>query len=408
MAIKGLTPELQSYFNSMGPPTHTGPNGQKLRYRENPQNNASPTERISLDPFKFSTLSYPRDVTQDLANGHYMLFYVNVQNKTKFRYKDFQGADVGDSYEYSESYTPDGSEAEVEQGFVEKSKRTITATGANAAEVEYAKRKIGRGDKGTINTSRVASLRQGQQATSGINAFIPTTTRITDSVAIYLPPSVKDNTTARYEGMETGLAGLAATNALDFRDSMKRDDFEGAAKGLVSSGKQIIEEALKRAAGGVADALMDSQGGSSIGILNKAFGQANNPFMEVLFDKMELRSFTYTFTFRPRNAAETDDVQAIIQLFRFHMAPELKGSNNRYLTLPSTFDIHYMYQLDQDNANENNFYSKIATCVLQTCDVDYTPGGVKSFHDGAPTQITMGLSFMETELITKDKVNQGF
>ena len=41
-------------------------------------------------------------------------------------------------------------------------------------------------------------------------------------------------------------------------------------------------------------------------------------------------------------------------------------------------------------------------------DVDYTPTAVKSFQDGAPTQITMILSFQETELITKEKVNAGY
>tara|TARA_B100000768_G_C11234049_1_gene356400 strand:- start:36 stop:1214 length:1179 start_codon:yes stop_codon:yes gene_type:complete len=392
MAIKGLTPELQNYYNEMAKLAYTGPEVKRAL------KTASPTERITLDPFKFSTLSYPRDVTQDMANGHYMLFYVNVQNKTKFKYKDFQNNTVGDSIEIVQTQPFGGNKSEI-----------ITSTGANAAEVEYAKRIAGKtGTKGHINTSRRVGLRQGQQATAGINAKIPTTTRITDSVAIYLPPNVQDSTSAQYQGMETGLIGLAAAGATDFVQAMSRNDFESAAKGLVTGTKQIVEEALKRAAGGLADALAEGEGGSSIGILNKAFGQANNPFMEVMFDKMQLRSFTYSFTFRPRNAAETDDVQAIIQLFRFHMAPELKGGNNRYLTLPSTFDIHYMYQQDQDTANENNFYSKIATCVLQSVDVDYTPNGVKSFHDGAPTQITMGLSFMETELITKDKVNQGF
>ena len=46
----------------------------------------SPTSSLAADPFAFTTLSYPRDVTQDMANGHYMLFYVNVQNKTKYKY----------------------------------------------------------------------------------------------------------------------------------------------------------------------------------------------------------------------------------------------------------------------------------------------------------------------------------
>ena len=67
-----------------------------------------------------------------------------------------------------------------------------------------------------------------------------------------------------------------------------------------------------------------------------------------------------------------------------------------------------MYNSSPETARENSFYSKIATCVLKGVDVDYTPGGVKSFSDGAPTQISMSLSFMETELLTKQKINQGY
>ena len=124
-----------------------------------------------------------------------------------------------------------------------------------------------------------------------------------------------------------------------------------------------------------------------------------------------MRDFSYTFKFAPKSEKETDEVQAIIQLFRFHMAPELKNTHHRYMTLPSTFDIHYMWQSgagDTATAKENSFYNKIATCVLTRCDVDYTPEGVRSFGDGAPTQINMTLSFKETEMLNKDKINQGF
>ena len=143
-------------------------------------------------------------------------------------------------------------------------------------------------------------------------------------------------------------------------------------------------------------------------LANKAFGRATNPFMEVLFTGVDMRTFDYTFTFQPRNEDETNDVQKIIKMFRFHMMPELRGANQRFLTLPSTFDIHYMYQMTRTEARENSFYNKIATCVLTKCDVDYTPGGVKSFASGAPTQITMALSFMETEQLSKQHVDQGF
>jgi hypothetical protein len=99
------------------------------------------------------------------------------------------------------------------------------------------------------------------------------------------------------------------------------------------------------------------------------------------------------------------------------MAPELQPGNMRFLGIPATFDIHYMYQtsdygesgsMDWRNARENDFYNKIATCVLTNVSVDYTPDGVRSFRDGSPTAITMSLSFKETELLTKDKINKGY
>ena len=38
-----------------------------------------------------------------------------------------------------------------------------------------------------------------------------TTTRITDSVVIYLPPNVQDTTTATYSGAVTGIIGAAVS-----------------------------------------------------------------------------------------------------------------------------------------------------------------------------------------------------
>ena len=48
---------------------------------------SSPTGILDIDPLAFSTMSYPMDVQNNFQNGHYMLFYVNVQDKTKYIYK---------------------------------------------------------------------------------------------------------------------------------------------------------------------------------------------------------------------------------------------------------------------------------------------------------------------------------
>ena len=361
------------------------------------------------DPLGFNTLSYPSDITNNMENGHYMLFYVNVQNKTKYRYKDPQGKDVGDKYEIAtDHYSTDKHPTE---GTIKKKllKTVYTEnTGAEAAEISYRKGQITGGAKGNINLSDRVTLTQN--VASGFSAQYPTTTRITDSVALYLPAAVSDNTSAGYDGMETGILGLVAAGGGAFMDAMGNQDYAAAAGTLVGGVKAISQQALKTVGAElVSTATLGAVDADSIARLGaKAFGQAENPFIEMMFKQMSLRDFSYTFTFSPRNQRESEEVQSIIRMFRFHMAPELKGANHRYLTLPSTFDIHYMYQYNLESGRENNFYSKISTCVLAGVDVDYTPGGVKSFADGSPTQITMGLSFKETELLTKEKINAGY
>jgi hypothetical protein len=359
---------------------------------------AGPTAILDEDTFKFSTISYPRDVTQDMQNGHYMLFYVNVQNKTKYKYESYgKNTKVGETILFSK-----GARGELHEKFISY----------GDTDASYRKGLINRGGTGTIDTSDEVDLRKGRKPMTGLSSVLPTTTRITDSIAIYLPPNVQDSTNVEYEGVETGVIGLAAATGGQFIKDMQSQDYATAVKNFAGSAASLAKSVAvnlgAKVIGGASELLLDVDAEVTKGFAHKAFGQATNPYMEVLFQNVGLRSFTYNFTFSPRNAQETEDVQRIIKLFRFHMLPELKGQNERYMTLPSTFDIHYMYQLSRDKAKENSFYSKIATCVLKACEVDYTPGGVKSFADGAPTQITMGLTFQETEMLTKQHVDKGY
>ena len=54
----------------------------------------TPTSLIDVDPLAFASYSYPRDVTNNVQNGHYMLFYVNVQNRSKFKYQNPDGGQL--------------------------------------------------------------------------------------------------------------------------------------------------------------------------------------------------------------------------------------------------------------------------------------------------------------------------
>ena len=389
--------------NIFGGPGNTGfekPPAYKTRI-----NLDTPTGILDHDPFQFGTYQYPLDMIEGGQLGHYMVFYVNVVDSTKFKYENQNQAE----YDYAKSVRLN----KALEGTADYQGDFVNIEGETMATKNYVKsraKKQGKTDKNLDNedNSLLASTRNKDLRTgvATVARQAGTTRRITDSVALYLPPNVQDTTTASYTGAATGVIGAAAAGAFGIAKNMANSDYEAAAQGLVDSAKAMVGEAAIRAATELAEGLTGSEG--TRGLINKAFGQADNPYMEVLFDKMELRTFSYQFTFAPKNKQETEDVQKIIALFRFHMAPELKGEANRFLTLPSEFDIHYMYQDQAGQASENDFYNKIATCVCTGCEVNYTPDGVKSFEGGAPTKITMKVSFQETELLTKERVNEGF
>jgi len=345
----------------------------------------TPTAVLDSDPLRFGTYQFPKDVFENDQLGHYMVFYVNEQKRTKFDYgaPNAIGVDKFDNPIFANG-----------TGLISEDRRLD------------GKRYKTTGRSVSIDGTNLQFSDRNRRAKTGIDSKRQTTRRITDSIALYLPPSVRDTTTAQYEDMPTGVMGQFAGRGLDFSAAMGEKDYEAARKQLTEGGEDFAIEAARRSGAAFIEALSGAEG--AVQLLNRTLGQADNPFMEVLFSTMGVREFTYNFNFAPRNQDETAEVQQIIQLFRFHMAPELQGANSRYLTLPSEFDIHYMFKGKDGQGRENDYFNRITTCVCTNVDVNYTPNGVRTFEDGSPTQIQMGLTFRETEILTKEKINSGY
>jgi len=340
----------------------------------------TPTAVLNNDPLRFGTYQFPKDVFENDQLGHYMVFYVNEMKRSKFEYG---GKTFVPQYDFDE---PTGLQVEERRLAVINNRKLSTNSGTGQPDLSISDR--------------------NRRTKVGIDSKRQTTRRISDSIALYLPANVRDTTGAEYENMPTGVLGYAANQGLDLMNMLESKDYNAAADIFTGSATMFATEAFKRAGAAFAEGLAGAEG--AIQLANRVLGQADNPFVEVLFNSMNVREFTYNFNFAPRNEDETAEVQQIIQLFRFHMTPEMQGANSRYLTLPSEFDIHYMFKGKDGNGKENDFYNRISTCVLMNVDTNYTPNGVRSFESGAPTKIEMTLTFRETELLTKEKINSGY
>jgi len=390
--VKSLVGTLKGLAgNIFGTGGRTGGNNPDLPPSKVDSIGLTPTPVSSLDsnPLRFGTYQFPKDVFENQQLGHYMIFYINQQDRSKFKYG---------SSKFAENSAADYGQYEV--GLKAYSNRLKVkknqTTGPNLSKNEDRYQ----------TAMDLSTSERNSSALQGLSSVRKTTMRIKDSIALYLPANVSDNTQAGYQDTSTGVLGVAITDLISAGEKFRDADYANVGSLGSKMSKELSQEILKNIGGGFIEALTGTEG--AVPLANKIFGRAENPFVEVFFNSMQVRSFTYNFNFAPRNEAETAEIQQIIQLFRYHMAPELQGKNSRYLTLPSEFDIHYMYKAENGNSFENDFYNRIATCVLENVNTNYTPGGVRSFANGAPTQITMALTFKETELLTKEKINQGY
>jgi len=254
-----------------------------------------------------------------------------------------------------------------------------------------------------INTNNVnkANTKSGGGAGRSILAEKPTK-RMPASISLYMPPSVTVQYTVKYVDQEIGtLAGMGAAAIAAFQNesgdnTAKLKAAAGAMKGGAKEGvTNFINTTLDTLAPG-ARALQQIDSGKVI-----------TPRMEMMFEGVGRRDFSFTFAFIPKSAEEAKSIEKIIKTFKENMMPEYVGDSRREMKIPNTFDITYMHQ-----NTENKYMNKISSCFLRNMNVTYGGDRFTAYSptDGSPPpqKSTIQLDFVEIETLSKDMVKEGF
>ena len=332
----------------------------------------APTAHMQSDPLEFTNIRFPRDLG-NTDNGHYMIFYVISNTHSKLQDKQFNEQLLGSAFV------------------------TETAVGDFDSETTY---NVARLRDGRTNSA----VKIGRPTKNSVTSERSTHNVATAAVALYMPPGINVKYDVANGPTELGIAGLGVRAGLDIVGAANDEE---QAKAFLNGLKGVGFEAAKRLGVGVLEAFGAGDVG---GAITKVTGFAENPFSEVVFEKVNHRAFNYTFNLTARNKEEVEDINKIITLFKYHMHPSLNFdvAGGRYLKVPSEFEIHYAYQ-----GQLNNYLNKISRCVLTGCEINYGGEEFTTFrqfdNDGAaPVQITMTLSFTETEIMTKETIAQGY
>ena len=256
-------------------------------------------------------------------------------------------------------------------------------------------------DAGIVGASAISSVKGSTKSGRSILAEKPTK-RMPASISLYMPPSVSVTYNVKYADQEIGtLAGMGSAAIAAFQNqsgdnNAKLKAAAGAMKGGAKEGlTNFINTTLDTLAPG-ARALQQIESGKVI-----------TPRMEMMFEGVGRRNFSFTFAFIPKSAEEARSIEKIIKTFKENMMPEYVGDSRREMKIPNTFDITYMHQ-----NTENKYMNKISSCFLQNMTVTYGGDRFTAYSptDGSPPpqKSTIALDFTEIETLSKDLVKEGF
>ena len=155
--------------------------------------------------------------------------------------------------------------------------------------------------------------------------------------------------------------------------------------------------------------------------LESGTGKVANPYKEMTFSGIGFREFTFNFIFRARNVDEVDMVQDIIKTFRYYSKPLYSEGKSGFFSYPEEFHVEFLVKnshrrhgphrtvgTEEDHCDffiNNPYIPQIKMCVLKTVSSNFAAQNAwRSLQDGAPVEISLGLTFSETELVTGEDV----
>jgi hypothetical protein len=137
----------------------------------------------------------------------------------------------------------------------------------------------------------------------------------------------------------------------------------------------------------------------------RAFGAVFNNNIELLFSGANLRQFSFTFLFYPREEKEAIMVRKIIRAFKQSMSVK-RSKNSLLLKAPHTFAIKYMTTNQKGELIQHPYLNRFKECALTSCNVDYTPENTYMTYVGDEKSMTayrLALSFTELEPLFDDE-----
>jgi len=215
---------------------------------------------------------------------------------------------------------------------------------------------------------------------------------------LYLPQALQFQDTVEYTGIDLGIIGRGAAEAISAGRSGGAIAKAMAGNMLpnFASVQEAFNQGLKSEAAQVAGLRLASKISPELqGAIETETGIAINPNRRSTLKGIGIRQFRFSFKMIPTSPEEAEEVKRIVQFFREEMYPDTSDDVlEAALRFPSKFNIKLFY-------DKKKVATRILPCFLQGVDVVYNATGMAFHKDGNFQETDLSLNFVEERPLTK-------
>lgn len=275
---------------------------------------------------------------------------------------------------------------------------------AELLSVDVDKRRLEEANRG-VGLASVNSLRLG---------FSQNIRSLNLSIALPMPAQLNSNYGFEYEDVDySGLMTMIAGTNMLKKMAVEGEEMDDQTKELLRKVASIPQ--------GLVDSLSNIIGSDNVNLvdaMNRRKAQAPNKFKEQTFKGVGRRSFSFEWELSPRSREDALRIYSIIYAFKKFSHPS-RTEGGLFLNYPAQFKIGFYTK-----SVLNDFLFRIALCGCTKCEVTYggedltffrdfagvsSPFTNQNFHYGAPSNtVKLSLEFTEMELLTQERIKQGY
>ena len=234
-----------------------------------------------------------------------------------------------------------------------------------------------------------------------------------NSCKMYMPSNITFQDGVNYSTADLGFMGGAASEAIS--------NGGGLLEGLASGGLSSLDNLYQALKGSVSQdaarlgatrlAGMAGKNGAIDGAVRGSLRTSPISNMTMLFDKPNLRTFSFSFKMQPVSKEEAFEIVQIVKFFRTELYPEAFNTDTLGgISVPFGYRFPNEIQISMhyvDRGNNRNFI-KFKPCYLTNFQATFNAPSGSFFKGGDWQETTISMTLRENELLNKDDIRKGY